>query len=467
MSEENEPPKTAKPKKLLAAAIVRWFFAAIFAVLLILAIVFQAAWKIIAIFAVLAAGLTLLPKSYRKWFYAAIGTVVLVIIIWVFLPDNNQGWRPYTFDNEIAALNAKYAVPDQENAAIIYNQLPKLFDDPCVAYIFEDCNIFDKLRREPWTAHDYPKYADWLDNHQQIINLLLQTTQYERCYFGTKADIILDESQMQVSVASRHAAQLLSLAANYDIGKGQFGKSLEKYHSMICIGNHFQENLSTINKLVGISVEALAIRGLRQFLIEQNASAEQIGRAEAITSEVDCSWNRNLPQIIQHDELFLKDLLANYYEINSRGRTRFARDPLRRWREYYKKMFETDAYTSYWMHKLWKAYTVVFWLVFPAKPQTAGQIINEEYQPYYKMAEPDYDWQKEPKGPTRFLDWPTLSRLQLNFRYFAKTLAKMNTESYSQLHGLYVRLDADKRGTLLLAALKLYKNKNGSWPDSH
>jgi hypothetical protein len=480
MSEENEPQKTTRPKKLLVAAIVRWFFAAIFAVLLILAIVFQTAWKIIALFAILVAGLTLLPKSYRKWFYAAIGAAVLTIVIWVFLPDNSRGWRPYTFDKEIAALNAKYAVPNEENAAVIYNQLPKLFDDPCVAYIFEDSNSFYKLSHEPWTADDYPKYAEWLDNHQQIINLLLQTTRYERCYFSTKADIIMDDNLGKLLSPARRAAQLLVLAANYDIGKKKFDESLAKYNAVMHIGDHFQQNPNTINKLVGIAIEALAISRLREFIIEQNITPEQIKQAEEITSQTDWEWKKCFSEIIEYEKLFLKNSTVYYYEINSQGRTRLARDPWRRWREYYKKQLETApslyedkkesyesfAYPSYLKKKLWKANTLLLWLTFPSNPQTVGQIIDNDYQPYYDVLNPDYDWQKEPEGTLNFSDWPSLMLANLNFKYYAKTIVKILEPNFRQIHRLYLRIGSDKRGTLLLAALKLYKNKNGSWPDS-
>ena len=49
--------------------------------------------------------------------------MVLAIIVWIFLPDDNKGWKPYQFDKELAQLQARYAVPDSENAAILYNQI--------------------------------------------------------------------------------------------------------------------------------------------------------------------------------------------------------------------------------------------------------------------------------------------------------------------------------------------------------
>jgi hypothetical protein len=66
---------------------------------------------------------TVLPRPGLKWFWAGVGVVVIALIIWVFMPEDDTGWRPYTFDEELAALEAKRAIPDEENAARIYNEL--------------------------------------------------------------------------------------------------------------------------------------------------------------------------------------------------------------------------------------------------------------------------------------------------------------------------------------------------------
>ena len=88
-----------------------------------MALTFQAPWKIITLLAIILAACTVLPKQIRKWFWLSAGVVVLILIIWIFLPEDNEGWRPYTFDEELAAMEAKYAIPDEENAATIYNEL--------------------------------------------------------------------------------------------------------------------------------------------------------------------------------------------------------------------------------------------------------------------------------------------------------------------------------------------------------
>ncbi|MGB2863812.1 MAG: hypothetical protein WBC05_10845, partial [Sedimentisphaerales bacterium] len=108
--------------------IIKWIGLGLLTLLIILALFFQAPWKIITLLAIILAASTVLPKQMRKWFWLSIGAVVIALIIWIFLPEDNEGWRPYTFDEEMATLETKYAVPDEENAALAYDAILETFD---------------------------------------------------------------------------------------------------------------------------------------------------------------------------------------------------------------------------------------------------------------------------------------------------------------------------------------------------
>ena len=104
---------------------IKWFFVALLALLLVAAIAFQASWKITSLLIVFLLACTILPKYLRKWFWLGFGGVIVILVIWVFLPENNEDWKPFTFDKELATLEAKHAIPDKENAARFYNDLLK------------------------------------------------------------------------------------------------------------------------------------------------------------------------------------------------------------------------------------------------------------------------------------------------------------------------------------------------------
>ena len=118
-----------KKKRRIMRRIFKWIWLALLTALIMGVLIFDAPWKVLALLLILLAAHTILPKAAIKWFWLSVAAVVVILIIWVFLPDETEGWRPYTFDEELAALQAKYAIPDSENAAIIYNQLSQMYGD--------------------------------------------------------------------------------------------------------------------------------------------------------------------------------------------------------------------------------------------------------------------------------------------------------------------------------------------------
>ena len=169
MAEEKEE----KRKPGIVRRIIKWIGLGLLTVLIILGLIFQAPWKVTTLLAIILLACTILPKQLRKWFWAGVGAVVIALIVWVFLPEETEGWRPYTFDEELAALEAKRAIPDEENAEIIYNELLENQTDT-------DVNTPSKLpMREPWSSQDHPEVAEWLEQQQSNIAKLMEASKIE------------------------------------------------------------------------------------------------------------------------------------------------------------------------------------------------------------------------------------------------------------------------------------------------
>ena len=109
--------------------------------------------------------------------------IIAVLVVFIFCI---LAWR-FAFyrspQEQLSAFNAASAVPDSENAAIIYNQL---FED----YNESDLNpasltpvIAEITKSGPWSSRDYPELAKWLEQNQDIIAKLLQASKYEKCFF--------------------------------------------------------------------------------------------------------------------------------------------------------------------------------------------------------------------------------------------------------------------------------------------
>ena len=108
-------PDEDQQKKKLAVLrrIVKWIGLTVLCLLLIIALIFQAPWKVIILLVIFLLACTILPRAYKKWFWLSAGAVVLILIVWVFLPDTDGDWRAYTFDEDLAVFQAKYAIPER------------------------------------------------------------------------------------------------------------------------------------------------------------------------------------------------------------------------------------------------------------------------------------------------------------------------------------------------------------------
>ena len=146
----------------------------------------------------------------------SVGVVVIALIIWVFLPEDDKGWRPYTFDKELVALEAKYTIPDEENAALAYNEILETLDIDV-----NEPEFFIKSkpssRNEPWLSKDHPEMTEWLKGHQKTIEALIETSKIEKCKFSIPVDPINLAQHMKRLPNMRRRTFLLVSAANNDM----------------------------------------------------------------------------------------------------------------------------------------------------------------------------------------------------------------------------------------------------------
>lgn len=448
MAEETEE----KRKTAIVKRIFKWTGLGLLSLLLIAAIIFQAPWKVITLLIIILLACTALPRPARKWFWLSTAVVIIALIIWVFLPDDNEGWRPYTFDEELAALEDKYAIPDEENAATIYNKLMESYDANDFDAIYSDPNTFDIIYRNLWLSKDYPEAAAWLQRNQSLIETLMEISKTERCIFPIR-DPANSSQQLDRTAAMRRWTFLLVIAANNDTAESRIKESLQKNITILQMGNHLCQQPATLDLLASIAERAIALRQFNRFVISNEPKETHLKSIEQALRNVKHNWSDDLPRILDDEKLIAKQSLAAYYEINPKGKIRLSRDPLKEIRancrkalqdeeidnEQIKAAYERIAYPSYLQKKLIRAYTILKWFYIPSSPQKAASIIDAAYERYYTMAEPDFDM-------TEY--WVIVSEPLL-----------------PRIHELHIRLACDIRGARIIIAIRRYKNKTGNWPE--
>jgi hypothetical protein len=454
---EQEEQQTEKKKASILKRILKWFGFGLLTLLLIASILFQGPWKVTTLLAVLIAG-AMLPKPYGKYFWLCVGGVVIALIVWVFLPEETEGWRPYTFDKELAELRAKYAVPDSENAAIIYNQLLEDYNKAAFEPNFLDPNLEDLIRKEPWSSKDHPEAAQWLRQQEGTIAKLIEASKIEKCRFPISSDFMSTNDMTNRLGTMNKWARLLTSAANNDNAEGRTKEGLEKYIAVLQMGKHQRQQLSLIDFLVGVGIEALSTNQLRSFVVMGDATEEYLSVIEKALAEIKHDWSYDLPRILDYEKLFVKNFWRLFYEVNPEGKIRLTRSLANTIREQWSQEMKDTLVITYWSKRLMKASTILRWFYMPSTPQKAGEIIDAEYGKFYAMADPDFDWQKKAESPTKMFG--------LNYRYLVEYIVRIEEPTFYSIHDTYLRYIAQQRGALLTIALRRYKNKTSHWPGS-
>ncbi len=435
----------------------------ILTLLILLALVVEAPKKLVILLLIILAAFTALPRPYRKYFWLSAGAALIVLIIWVFLPEDNTGWRPYTFDEELAALETKYAVPDEENAAFAYDEIFETLDTDSNQPEFF-LKSTPSSNDEPWLSKYHSETAKWLKSHQITIAKLIRASQKEKCRFPIFFDSWDFDWNMERLATTRRCLYLLISAGNNDIGEGRTDAGLDKYVCILRMADHLYQQLDSIYFTVGFGLESLALKHLNRFAIESKTTEEQLKLIINASGDMENNWGIVLKKALETDKLTVKNTFCSmFYEVNSEGKVRFSRNPLAVFEEAFP---EEVPKPNYWQKKLYKAKTIFAWFGMPSNPQKTGEIFDNSFDIYDAMTEPDFDWSDQPQEFDSSFIKKHLYRIKLNLQYIAQMMACFSEEPYYSLHDVYLRSLAIRRGSRLLLAIRQYKKRHGKWPDS-
>jgi hypothetical protein len=443
-----------KKKTAIVKRIFGWIWLGLLTLLILAALVYDAPWKVLALLLIILAACTALPRPARKWFWLSVAPGVVALIIWVFLPEDNGDWQPYTFDQELAALKAKYAVPDSENAAIAYN---KLFQNHNEVTFYDNLPVEEQQKLpmgELWLSKDHPKIAEWLKDQQKTIDTLIEISQIEKCQFPMMATLASYEKEFDHRSKLRQYAFLLVSSANNDIAEDRIDAGLEKWLCLTQMAKHLYQQPTMWDFVVGAAIEAQAFKQLKRFMMEGQPSKEQVRLIADSLKNLENNWSLDFGRFIEYERLLSKNMLGLWYEINQKGKTRLSRDPTAA----FKALFPQApiATPTYWRKKLAKASVIIGWFFFPPTPQKVANIVDATYEKYYAMTDPNFDWSKKPPE--------VQPQLKLNYRCIIESLTNMSGQTYSRIHELYLKFLASRRGSRLLVAIKQYQIENGNWP---
>ncbi|MHC4618195.1 MAG: hypothetical protein ACYTEQ_10635 [Planctomycetota bacterium] len=234
----------------------------------------------------------------RKWLLRALVFLAAALVVLVFLWISGR-WGIRSAEEKLAAINAARAIPDDENAAVIYTQLAETTDLASDQPEFLSGGGFSG----PWLSADHPEAAEWLRARQSAIARLMEACQRQRCYFPLPAWTGEWERYVAKLTAMRHWAFLLVSAADNDVAEGRIDAGLEKCLCVVRMANHSYQQPTKIDFLVGAAIEALALQTLNRFIVEGAATEGHLRTIEESLPATENNWERDWPKIVEVEKL--------------------------------------------------------------------------------------------------------------------------------------------------------------------
>jgi hypothetical protein len=240
-------------------------------------------------------------RGLRWWAGVAMLTAAAVLVLlWVL-----QRLTMRSVEQRLAAIEAARAIPDEQNAALIYNQLFLTGDRPDFF-----ARTYPSAIYGPWLAADHPQTAAWLKKHEATIAKLLEAGQMEKCRFPVTLYTPAFNNHMKLLVAMRGSAVLLIAAGNNDMAEGRIDAGLAKYLCVIQMAKHLDQQPILISFLVSLTLEALALDRIKAFILEGDISKDRLDSIKQALSKIEPDCKRHVSDIFELDGLYAKRRLG-------------------------------------------------------------------------------------------------------------------------------------------------------------
>ena len=191
-------------------------------------------------------------RRKRAWLIA--GTVVFLAgaagLLWIA----GVGWDRRSADERVAEIEAARAIPDAENAALIYGELLR---DPRAMSVLDklpDSNsvrerVFGLGRHSPWRSEEHPELVAWIAEHQFIMDRLARTPAVDKCRFPISIDVVNYRDVDERARAMRHWGDLLTVAAGNDLAEGRIDAAIAKWHCLLQVVHHLDQQPESLGRI--------------------------------------------------------------------------------------------------------------------------------------------------------------------------------------------------------------------------
>ncbi len=453
--------KPSPARRSRVVAVLKWLYTAgkfiavgILSALLIAGLIVGAPWRINAVIGLLLANLIIIPRRLRICFDVIVGVVFIAVVVWVFSPDNDsEAWRPYTFDKELALIEAERMIPPETNAARVYRTI---FSEHDSGTFDSELGRFDPYCRtlsDVWSTDEYPKVAKWLDDHGRAIGMLLDAARLPQCRFSLPVtQLARDEQMLRLNVMQRWGKVVLR-SINKDLGEGQNDAAIEKIHALRRMAAHLYQQQTLFDLPTGLRIERKAFTAANTLVMRCNPTEEQLSKIEKSVQSVGDTFADDWVKIFRNEKLFMKNIAGLFYETNDRGGIRCSHNSI----PSINAEFKMGLHMIHHIRHAPRTTALFLWFVLPHDPERVGKTIDRVFDRHFRLVSDESQSGADNESP--------LQELQLNYKGIIELAAVRSAAFFYPLSSQSLRRISCKNAARLLIALKRYHSRFGGWPD--
>lgn len=214
-------------------------------------------------------------------------------------------WQRPSVEEQLKALDAAHAIPDQENAAPLYTELAWDGNSPSLDPSSLPQAVLSTTTSRPWRSAEFPQMADWIKERQAIVDGLRKASQKSDCWFSVSEGAWPGGKRSQVGL---HWVTLLLAAANNDLGEGTADAGLEKLVCLFRMAGHFLSQGNPGDYSLGQCMASLGLERLGRLVILEGVPPDRLARLEAVLPSGEDTWDRQSREMEEVTRLYQRKL---------------------------------------------------------------------------------------------------------------------------------------------------------------
>lgn len=418
---------------------LKWAARVIFGLFLLVLIYFQAPWKLLAFLGGLYLADIFLKQPYLRYFRFAVLAGVLVLAIWVFLPEEYEGWEPVVFKDKIDRFNYAYMPDDANNALAVYKKIFEEYDSEYFNIDFDE-EVDDHVSSKPWTAQEYPEAAIWLSDRYDAMERIREAAEIETFYLPIDSNDIYGFSDF--TRMFRPISYLFVRQFYLELGNGDIDGAMDELVVIFKISKQLANQPSTIYNLISITPGGLALYRVNDLLVDYELDDEQLGRLKGYLEKYRLDTEKMLEASVEQEKLMSKVFWVSWTYEQKDGKYRFMRS-----KECGSSCGATVTIKNEYIRERGKRLgAFIKWFFLPNDPEVISTMIED-------------GWSDIQSGEK-------LGRFKLNYNYSMRHLAQNVMDGLKGVKRVADKYDTAFDGSLIVLKLREFKNTHGKWPET-